>query len=242
MRIVVVSPPRSGNHWTKCLLGYLYGLNELREKETFVVNPRTLRHADRAHRFPDGVIDHMHARFTPKLVAELEALPAHVVTAVRDPYDLFLSYYRWVQTRSPKLGNGVRTADQRLRSRMVGRPLDDPEVLAYLAEDFGDLLNRGNGWLHSGRAIPLRYEDLHADPAAALKRVSEQIQPVDQVVIEEAIAACQIDLYLKVRPDMAHTVRSGKVGESRQQLTEAHLRIFRERWADLIVSLGYPVR
>ena len=33
-----------------------------------------------------------------------------------------------------------------------------------------------------------------------------------------------------------------KVGDSRDRLTEAHLAIFRERYADQIHSLGYEVR
>ncbi|MBA3415998.1 MAG: sulfotransferase [Chloroflexia bacterium] len=184
----------------------------------------------------------MHSRYTPRLASKLEAMPAHLVTAVRDPYDVFLSYYRWVQTRAAKRAENSKKADNRPRSRMDGRPLDDPEVLAYLAGEFGTLMSRGNGWLHSGRAIPVRYEDLHADPVGTLRRVSDQIQPVDQTAIEAAVAACQIDTVLKARPEMSHTVRTGKVGESRQHLTEAHLQIFRDRWSDMITSLGYPVR
>jgi predicted PolB exonuclease-like 3'-5' exonuclease len=41
---------------------------------------------------------------------------------------------------------------------------------------------------------------------------------------------------------MAWNVRAAKVGDSRERLTEAHLAIFRERYADLIRSLGYEVR
>ena len=41
---------------------------------------------------------------------------------------------------------------------------------------------------------------------------------------------------------MAWHVRTAKVGDSVEKLTEAQLAIFRERHADLIRSLGYEVR
>ena len=240
MRIIVVSPPRSGNHWTKCLLAHIYRLKQIGGEESQQINPRGLRDANADVDFPDGSIAHMHSRYTPKLASRLETLPAHLVTPVRDPYDVFLSYYRWVQTRTPKREAGVAKAERRPRSKMVGKPLDHPDVLSYLAEDFS--LQRAYDWFHSGRAIPVRYEDLHADPMATLKRVTDQIEVVDQAAIEAAVAACQIEAVLKANPRLSHTVRTGKVGESRSQLTEEHLQIIRERWGDHIASLGYQVR
>lgn len=242
MRIVVVSPPRSGNHWTKCLLAQIYGLQERGGEVAPDVNPQTIRGENAAAAFPDGSVSHMHARFSRRLVEAIEALPAHIVTPVRDPYDVFLSYYHWTQKRTDKEDMLTRRGQDRPRTRMLGRALDDPEVLAYLAENFDDNMRRGLGWLRSGRTIPIRYEALHADPVGTLQRVTDQIQPVDRAAIERAIAACDLETYRQNRPGLAHTLRTGKVGSSKQELGEAHLRIFRERWAELIAALGYPVR
>ena len=65
---------------------------------------------------------------------------------------------------------------------MVGKPLDDPAVLAFLADPkgFGGHHTAANEWLHSGRAIAVRYEDLHHEPVEALTRVTDQIAPVDR--------------------------------------------------------------
>jgi hypothetical protein len=41
---------------------------------------------------------------------------------------------------------------------------------------------------------------------------------------------------------MTWNVRAATVGDSRERLTEAHLAIFRECYADQIRSLGYEVR
>jgi hypothetical protein len=41
---------------------------------------------------------------------------------------------------------------------------------------------------------------------------------------------------------MSQHVRTAKVGDSRDKLGEPHLRIFREKYSDLLTSLGYEVR
>jgi hypothetical protein len=100
-----------------------------------------------------------------------------------------------------------------------------------------------NTWLHGGRAIGVRYEDLHQCPIAALTRVAEQVAPVERERIEAEIEACRAKKMRQKRSQRkAWNVRMAKVGDSRERPAEAHLAIFRERNADLIRSLGYEVR
>jgi hypothetical protein len=127
---------------------------------------------------------------------------------------------------------------------MVGKSLDDPEVLRFLADPkgFGSLLSRADEWVHSGRAILVRYEELHQCPIEALTRVTEQIAPVERARISAAIEACHAENMRQKNAMMAWNVRSAKVGDSRERLSEVHLALFREHYADLIRSLGYEVR
>ena len=129
-------------------------------------------------------------------------------------------------------------------ANVVGKPLDDPEVLAYLADPqgFGSHIASTHKWLHSGRAIVVRYEDLHHEPVDALRQVTDQIAPVEPARIAATIEACRAENMRQKSAMMAWNVRSAKVGDSRERLTEAHLAIFRERYAELIRSLGYVVR
>jgi hypothetical protein len=242
VRILVVSPPRSGNHWIECLLSTIYGLTSVGgSKKPDATTARAVRAWARAGGFRDGWIMHMHRGFGAKFCDVIEAVPAHIVTIVRDPYDAFVSRYYWTQQRSP--GDQERAA-RRPRQRMVGKPLDDPEVLAFLADPkgFGGHLTAANEWLHSGRAIPVRYEDLHREPVEALTRVTNQIAPVERARIEEAIEWCRADKMRQRSAMMTWNVRVAKVGDSRERLTEEHLAIFRERYADQIRTLGYEVR
>jgi hypothetical protein len=242
VRILVVSPPRSGNHWVKCLLGTIYGLKSKGgSKKPTATTRKAVRAWVQDGGFRDGWIIHMHCRFTPEFCDAIEAVPAHLVTVVRDPHDAFVSRYYWTQRRTP---TDREKAERRPRQSMVGKPLDDPAVLAYLADPkgFGSHFNDANAWLHSRRAIVVRYEDLHHQPVAALTRVTEQIAPVERGRIEAAIETCFAETMRQKSTMMAWNVRTAKIGDSRERLTEAHLAIFRERYADLIRSLGYEVR
>jgi hypothetical protein len=72
--------------------------------------------------------------------------------------------------------------------------------------------------------------------------VTNQIEPVDTARIEQAIEACSVDNMRKMSKRMSQHVRAAKVGESRETLSEPHLRIFRDKYGDLLTSLGYEVR
>lgn len=239
MRIVINGPPKQGHRWLKCLLSRAYDLEVLGGRSTPATRPAAIAAWVDGGGFPDGTIFHQHVRYSSRLVAALERAPARLVTVVRDPYDTFVSFYYWAQDRS---AHGEGLAKERRRHEIVGKALDHPDVLAYLADEFGDNLSRANEWLHSRRALPVRYEDLHADPAAELRRVTDRLAPIDAGQVERAVAECSAENMRQQSDKMARHVRSGTVGDSRQRLTDAHLAIFRDRHADLIRSLGYEVR
>jgi hypothetical protein len=189
VRILVVSPPRSGIHWVECLLGTTYELKSVGDsKKPEATTRQAVRAWVQGGGFHDGWIVHMHRGFSSGFCDAIEAAPAHLVTVVRDPYDAFVSRYYWTQRRRPA---NQEKAERRPRQGMVGKPLDDPAVLAYVADPkgFGSHLIAANEWLHSGRAIVVRYEDLHHQPVAALTQVTAQIAPVERRRIEAAIEA-----------------------------------------------------
>ena len=169
----------------------------------------------------------------------IEAVSARIVTIVRDPYDVFVSLYYWVQERAERQLGGRRV---RPRGSLAGKPLDHPDVLAYLRGDFGANLARANGWLHSGRAVVVRYEGLHRDPVAELVRATDRIGPVDRARIRDAIEACRAENMRQMNDKLSWHIRAAKVGDSRERLNEQHLAVFREHHGDLIRSLGYELR
>ncbi len=239
MRIVITSPPRSGNHWLKCLLSHIYDLDWLGPGDQAGHRPDAVR-AWAAHGgFRDNSIYFQHSRFSDELCDALESVPAHLVTIIRDPYDIFVSYYHWTQERAVREHGRQRA---RKRDVLIGKSINDREVLAYLAGQWSGNLRRANDWLHSGRAVVVRYEGLHDDSVAELTRATGQLQPVATERLEAAIAACQAENMRQMKAKFAWQVRTATVGDSRTQLDESLLAVFRDHYADAIRSLGYAVR
>src|SRR5215212_3106445 len=118
VRVVIAGPPKTGNMWLKCLLGRAYGLRWLRHFETPErADFQALTSWLAANRFPDGTIFHQHYDYAPEIADALDAVPAHLVTIVRDPYDAFVSTYYTVQQHvaeeNPQARKSTRLGDQR---------------------------------------------------------------------------------------------------------------------------------
>jgi hypothetical protein len=239
MRILIAAPPKTGNMWLKCLLGSIYDLRWLKDVE-LPPRPEPELFEEWVERggFRDGTIFHQHYRYSDEFCRAVEAVPAHLVTIVRDPYDAFVSTYFTIQQRAAegKLGKSRSTA-------LAGKPLDHPDTLAFLDNDgYGGNLRRAANWLHSGRAVVLRYEELLRDPMGTLTRATDQIAPVAPERIAHAVEECSAENMRQRGAGMAKHVRTATVGDSKKHLSEEHLAIFRELYADLIRGMGYEVR
>jgi hypothetical protein len=239
VRIVIAGPPKTGNMWLKCLLGRIYGLRWLRAHET-PEQPElaALTSWLAQRRFPDNSIFHQHYDFSPDVADAIDVAGAHIVTIVRDPYDAFVSTYYTLQHHASE--NNRR--DRKL-TELMGKPLHDPEVIAFLRYGgYRRNLLKARDWLKSGRAVVLRYEDMIGDPLLELRRATRLIAFVDDDTLLAAVDYCQADRMRQRTKGGSKHVRTATVGDSRHQLTSAHLDAFREAYADLIQDLGYPVR
>jgi hypothetical protein len=239
VRIVIAGPPKAGNVWLKCIVANMFNLRQLTSKETPARPQLDLFRAwAQANKFPDGTVFHQHYDYSDELADLIAAVPAQIVTIVRDPYDAFVSsYYNIQKHKDDGLRQGRRT------DVMLGKPLSDPDVLAFLRSGgFRNNMLRAKAWMESGRTHVVRYEGLHADPVAELTRLADAIQPVPREAIERAVDACSADTMRAQGGARASHVRAAKVGDSKEKLGPEHLQIFREMHGDLIRSLGYEVR
>lgn len=238
MRIVIAGPPKTGNVWLKRMLATAYGLRlldtgEYPERAELAALEAWLA----AGRFPDDTIFHQHYAYSPTLADALEAVPAHIVTIVRDPYDTFVSAY-FAQQQQDDSQRGGRRADA-----IYGKALDSPEVYEHLRSGgFRRNMLRARDWIKSGRSRIVRYEDLMQDPVAALQRLTDEIRPVPAERLRLAVEENSADNLRKLGGDIAKHVRAAKVGDSREKLNEEHLAIFRSVHGQLIPELGYEVR
>jgi len=239
VRIVIAGPPKTGNMWLKCLLGRAYGLRWLRSFETPAsADLPSLRTWLADARFRDGTIFHQHYDFAPEIADALDAVPARLVTIVRDPYDAFVSTYYTLQQHAAE-----KNQKGRKFTELMGKSLDDPAIVEFLRRGgYANNLQKARDWAGCGRAVVLRYEDLSKDPLAALRRATAQIAPVSDDRLQTAIDYCRADRMRQRTKGGNKHVRAATVGDSVRQLTQHHLDAFREAYADMITELGYPVR
>jgi hypothetical protein len=239
VRIMIAGPPKAGNVWLKCLLGQIYGLRPLSRNET-PQRPQLhlLKTWLEEGNFPDGTIFHQHYDYSEELADLVDAVPAHIATIIRDPYDGFVSSYFTIQQHK----DDGRRAGRRTEV-MAGKSLSDPDVVEYLRNGgFRNNLRRAKEWLESGRSLIVRYERLHSDPIAELGAVTDTIEPVPGERIAAALETCSAENMRQMGGAKSQHVRAAKVGDSREKLTEEHLAVFREKYADMIQALGYEVR
>lgn len=225
--------------WLKCLLGRAYGLRWLRPFETpRRADSESLREWLATSSFPDNSIFHQHYDYSPEIVALLQAVPAKLVTIVRDPYDAFVSTYYTMQLHAE-----LENQKGRKLTELMGKPLDDPEIISFLRQGgYENNLRKGRDWVVSGDAIVFRYEDLIADPLHALCSASPRIGPIDPEQFEVAIDYCTADRMRERTKGGKKHVRSATVGDSKKKLNQDHYDAFREAYGDLIRDLGYPIR
>jgi hypothetical protein len=244
VRIVVAGPPKTGNMWLKCLLGAVYGLEWLKEDQTPARAEGFIPWAATGA-FRDGTIFHRHYDYSPALVDAIEGAGAKVVTIVRDPYDAFVSQFFTTQEQAnnPNLLARREGYFDRPRQVLLGKPIDHPDVVAFLAAGrFKGHLKKGNDWIHGGRTAVVRYEALKADTAGELRRLAEWFGPVADERIVAAVETCSVENMRRMGKHRAKHVRKGTVGDSTNHLTAEHLAVFRDTYGDLIRRLGYEVR
>jgi hypothetical protein len=188
--------------------------------------------------FPDETVFHKHYDYSPEIADVLVAVPAHLVTIIRDPYDAFVSTYYTLQLHAAE-----QNRKERKFTELMGKPLNDPAVIAFLRNGgYRNNLEKARDWAASGRAVVLRYEYLSRDPLAELRSATEEIVPISVDRLESAIDYCRADRMRQRTKGGSKHVRTATVGDSVRQLTPAHLEAFRDAYADVIEELGYPVR
>jgi Sulfotransferase domain len=255
----IASYPKSGNTWIRFLVcNLIFGpqdsaaalnhlaadLHELREL------PQPL---------PARLLLKTHFQFSDQM--PLAAESARAIYIVRHPADTMLSNFYYCRR------SGAGDADDRgALDRYVDHFLQARGDSRWAKLGMGTWESNVNSWIGSPRpfpVLPLRYEDLLADPIAAANRVREflRLDCSDQEVaraiaassferlraIEEAdISSARVGIFYKpyLQPSIRsglRFMRAGQGGEAQRTLTADQLRRVDSTFEAAMRVCGYPV-
>ena len=125
MRLIVASPPKTGNIWLKNLLIGAYDLKQgddqpLDTYEDFV-------EFIKGDGFDDDTVIHLHPEPTDAYFELADSVGATTITILRNPYDVFVSLYHYVQRFKDELtdiGDPL--------SEMIDKDIEDEATFDYL--------------------------------------------------------------------------------------------------------------
>ena len=236
MRILLAGSAKTGNVWVENILSLIYDLKVL--VPPFIPERNYQSYIDFIEQglFEDNSIFHQHFDYSTELCEASNALPCHIITVIRNPYDVFVSLYYYIQNFS----SSFITANH-AGSMAIGKPIDHPDVLRFLEENFRNQLMRSISWMQSGRALIVRYEDVHRDALDTIRKLTENIENVEDSTILKSIELCTASRMRTRGEWMEKHIRSAVTGDWQNHLSKVHLDIFRSSHADLIESLGYEV-
>jgi len=245
--VYLTSYPRSGNTWTRFLLGNLLHPDD---PATFVnIESRV---AEIYFNF-----DHVLRRLPrPRLLKSHEAfIPGYprVIYIVRDPRDVAVSFYHH---------------NVKWRNIPDGYPIDE-FIPRFMAAEFdpgsGSWADNVKSWIRmregSRHFLLLRYEELKQDTPRELCRVADFLREAGFAGIDaspeklaqaaersspermRALEKEQAAQYRQLRETRLDKpfVRSAKSGGWRSALSEASVALIEGAWGELMEELGYPL-
>jgi Sulfotransferase domain len=240
--IFLVSYPRSGNTWTRFLIGNLVHQDEpitfknveSRIPEIYLSPDRVLR------RLPRPRVLKSHECFDPRY--------KKIIYVVRDPRDVAISYYhyaikiRWIEPNYPieEFVPRYIAAEFDIRAKWAASWSD--HVMSWMC-----MRNESNGFLL------LRYEDMIENAEHELSRVAcfLNIQPTaERLARTVQLSSADHMRKLEKRESQAWQltkesrqdkpfVRAAKAGNWEQGLPAASVELIESAWAPVMQSLGY---
>src|SRR5579872_736193 len=239
--VFIVSYPRSGNTWTRFLIGNLLNPDhpvtfanvESRVPEIYLCSDRQLRNLAKPR------VMKSHEYFDPRY--------KRTIYLIRDPRDVAVSLYHYSMKRKD-VSDGY-PLHEFVRRFIAGEFFEDcgtweEHILSWLSPR-----RDKNGFLF------LKYEDLLANPLAGLAKIAStlQLEPTPEALaraVELSSAAQMRNSEKKHSADWKLTkdtrqdipfVRAAKAGDWQGKLSPAAARQIEQAWGPTMEELGYSV-
>jgi len=228
LRILILSTPKTGNTWLRHLLAGVYRLPQF-----YVPPPIDCASLDKAG---ERWVTHYHTRPNPELLSWIRRNRAVVITTIRHPGDVLISLYHHVHDFRSE------TIDQDFLRGMLSTGFERRGITTYAADQpFSADLDCSLEWMACEGTHTVRYEDLRADPVAALRELTSRIHPAPLERIEAAVEMCDIDVMRRRAGNFGGFFRQGRIGDWRQMLAPDVIELFRSQhpYATQMARLGY---
>jgi hypothetical protein len=244
--VFLVSYPRSGNTWTRFLIGNLVSPDPITFRNIESHIPEIYFSPDRVlRRLPRPRILKSHECFQPRY--------KRVIYILRDPRDVAVSNYH----HNLKAGN---IPDDYPLDEWVDRFLK-----AEFDKPFGSWADHVASWIylreHDPGFVLLRYEEMKKDARAGLMRIARFLEQCSfrQVGFQperlaRAIELSSADRMRELEKQQAHTwvvtrntrrdkpfVRTASAGSWKSTLSPAAVEKIESAWGELMVRLGYQL-
>jgi hypothetical protein len=166
-----------------------------------------------------------HIPFRLDFLEAMQAKPTFFILNVRDPRDVIVSHYHWIQERPNALMNWTYLDDTRLSDK------SDPIMSLIIAAPL--LWQNYLPWLD--HAYVMRFENLRTDLRLACRKMLDKVGVQAQTQLnlsEHAMAA-------RVKPTISPTFRKGGIGEWKSHFTAEHREVFNRSMQETMERLGY---
>jgi hypothetical protein len=225
LKILIVSTPKTGNTWLKSLLALAYDLPVVE-----FPMPEFWRDFDpeQFDKLGPRWIAHQHLPPYQSFVDWTRDRHIVLATTVRHPGDTLVSLYYYVRNFAGKTFIDPQTVRLLLPQNKEARSSriefhDGFE--AYVRTKFFKALNFSIAWLQRDLSYGIRYEDLWYSPFETLQALTDEIHPVPESVLKNAVAKSRID---QMRADVGedrHFFRGGGVGGWRSSLPRSIIEL-----------------
>jgi hypothetical protein len=229
LRLALISTPRSGNTWTRALLGSLYNLEQ--------IPVHTPEHVDWEN-LPGRCVIQIHWYPDESFQALLERHNVRAAVLARHPLDVLMSwlnYVYYIHQEGYCPGGGAC-----LDCPIVGALPRSDVFLKWTRSEYarGFLFHSPAWWVRPG-VLRIRYEDLVADAEGTLTRLADEIGERPQRAITEVVEANAIGQKKPGHEVWHFHYWQGQPGLWRQLIPAAEARAMVASFPEAFEILGY---
>jgi Sulfotransferase domain len=233
MKVMIVSPPKSGANRLRCLLATLYGLRAVDARDAPIGG--ALADVSRwLETLPDDCVTHTDLPFDPALLASAADHGVTFIAIVRHPFDLFVSNREVRSRRDLRANRRMHNRDPLDTTLPTPQSSDSEYPLGSFAADLQSQLD----WA-AGAAATIRYEDILEQPDVALTLLAGVFGHLDEAKISRAVELCPAEQRIVSSGNRGVRMTELPPGSWQTRIDAATLEQLQSQFRQAVARLGY---